>query len=250
MFFPAETEPVPRWFWLGLVGYGPCRELQEEIHRARAADEIGDTLLMLEHPPVFTIGRQGGKENILVAGDELARRGIEVHQTDRGGNVTYHGPGQLVAYPIVKLASRGLDIHEFVSGLEEVFIRVTADFGVQARRRRGYPGVWVGRRKLAALGIAVRKGVTKHGIAFNVSPRLDDFKLIIPCGISGCEVTSLTRELGDQAPDMSQVLPRALHHFEEIFGDFNPADPGGLQPGIGVAGITGDKGGETVSPAG
>jgi lipoyl(octanoyl) transferase len=189
--------------WLGRMGYRAVWERQHALVTARATGEAPDTLLLLEHDAVLTLGRHADPANVLAAPDALAARGIETIRVERGGEVTYHGPGQLVAYPIVRLADAGLLLRPFVRALELAMADTAASYGVQAERRQGYPGCWVDPegsrdrpRKLGALGLRVERGVTYHGIALNVTTRLADFELIEPCGLSGIEVTSMARELG------------------------------------------------------
>jgi lipoyl(octanoyl) transferase len=185
--------------WLGRVPYRAAWDRQLALVRARAADEIPDQLLLLEHDPVLTLGRQSDPSFIRADPIELAKRGVEVVTVERGGEVTYHGPGQLVAYPIVKLAARRVLLRPFVRALEVAMIDTAACYGVNAARRDGYPGCWCdplgsAPRKIGALGLRVERGVTYHGIALNVTTRLADFELIDPCGMPGAEVTSIARE--------------------------------------------------------
>jgi lipoyl(octanoyl) transferase len=187
--------------WLGRMRYREAWEVQRARHAARDAGEAPDTLLLVEHEPVLTLGRHAREEHIISAPGELARRGIEVIRVERGGEVTYHGPGQLVAYPIVRLRDRPVLLRPFVRALELAMGDVAARYGVTAAPRPGYPGTWVGGdgpapRKLGALGLRVERGITYHGIALNISTRLEDFGLIEPCGMAGLDVTSIARELG------------------------------------------------------
>jgi lipoate-protein ligase B len=198
--------------WLGRVPYRPTWELQNELADRRRRREIGDRLLLLEHDPVYTIGRGGDEGNLLATPERLQALGAELVRIDRGGDITFHGPGQLVAYPIVELADP-LDLRRYVRALEAAVIGTAAAFGVPADRREGLPGVWVeGERKLAAVGVRVRRGVTTHGLAFNVSTDLSWFTEMVPCGIPGCQVTSLERETGRSLPltDAADVLADAL----------------------------------------
>ena len=179
---------------LGRVPYRPTWDLQNDLAERRRRREIGDRLLLLEHDPVYTIGRGGDEVNLLATPERLAALGAELVRIDRGGDITFHGPGQLVAYPIVELADP-LDLRRYVRTLEAAIIDTAGAFGVEAERREGLPGVWVdGTRKLAAVGVRVRRGVTTHGLALNVSTDLSWFDEMVPCGIPGCEVTSLERE--------------------------------------------------------
>jgi lipoyl(octanoyl) transferase len=191
--------------WLGRVGYRPAWQRQRELVEARVANAVPDTLLLLEHPPVLTLGRHASDEHVVATPDELDRRGIEVIRVERGGEATYHGPGQLVAYPILRLHDRGILLRPFVRALEESMCDVAAGYGVAARPRPGLPGCWVepdgpAPRKLGALGLRVERGVTFHGIALNVTTRLSDFELIDPCGMAGLDVTSIARERGWTGP--------------------------------------------------
>ena len=202
---------------LGTVAYPDALRIQRALVEDRRAGSVGDLLLLLEHPPVLTVGVRGdgGRSHILVAPETLAARGIEVHETGRGGDVTYHGPGQIVGYPIVDLKPDRQDVHRYVRDLEEVLIRVAADFGIQATRVKGLTGVWVGHEKLAAIGVRVSRWITSHGFALNVTPDLEDFNLIVPCGIEGKGVTSLGR-LGCHA-SMVAVEDRIAARFGEVF---------------------------------
>jgi lipoate-protein ligase B len=187
--------------WLGRIEYRDAWARQHELVAARAAGTIGDRLLMLEHPPVLTLGRQADPSFVRATTDELAARGIELIRVERGGEVTYHGPGQLVAYPIVHLAERGVLLRPFVRALEAAMAETAAHYGVPAGRRDGHPGCWVDGdgarpRKVGALGLRIERGVTYHGIALNITTRLADFDLIDPCGMPGVLVTSIAREAG------------------------------------------------------
>ena len=193
--------------WLGRIGYRAAWDRQHQLVAARAAGEIPDTLLLLEHDAVLTLGRHADPAHILASSALLAERGIEVLQVERGGEVTYHGPGQLVGYPIVRLADAGLLLRPFVRALEGAMADVAATYGVVADRRDGYPGCWVAPaspmpRKLGALGLRVERGVTYHGIALNITTDLADFGLIDPCGMTGLTVTSIARERGSAGPSV------------------------------------------------
>jgi len=218
---------------LGTVSYRPAWELQDELADQRRSRRIGDRLLLLEHFPVFTIGRGGNKANLLASPERLREIGAELIRIDRGGDITFHGPGQIVAYPIVELRDP-LDLRRYVRTLEAAVIATTAAFGVEAGRLDGSPGIWVnGQRKLAAIGVRVRRGVTTHGLALNVNNDLRWFDEMIPCGIPDKEVTSLALELGHPAPmdDVADELARQL------------ADHFGLRLTDGVAGVVGPAGG-------
>ncbi|HET9498048.1 MAG TPA: lipoyl(octanoyl) transferase LipB [Candidatus Limnocylindria bacterium] len=198
--------------WLGRVPYRPTWELQNDLAERRRRREIGDRVLLLEHDPVFTIGRGGDETNLLAAPERMAALGAELVRIDRGGDITFHGAGQLVAYPIVELADP-LDLRRYVRALEAAIIGTAGAFGVDADRREGLPGVWVdGTRKLAAVGVRVKRGVTTHGLALNVTTDLSWFDEMVPCGIPGCEVTSLERENGRSLPlpDVGDVLADQL----------------------------------------
>lgn len=201
---------------LGLVDYAKAWELQRRVVAARIADEIPDALILVEHPHVYTLGRGGHAENVLLDDAALAAIGAQLFWVDRGGDVTYHGPGQLVGYPIVHLARLGKDVHAHLRRIEEVLIRVLADFGLEARRDPAYTGVWVGDEKVAAIGVRVSHWVTSHGFALNVDPDLGYFAQIIPCGIRHKGVTSLARLLG-RPVTRAEVEPLVSRHFAEVF---------------------------------
>jgi lipoyl(octanoyl) transferase len=211
--------------WLGRMAYRDAWARQRQCVAARGDGRQPDTLLLVEHEAVLTLGRHATEEHVLAAPEELARRGIEVIRVERGGEVTYHGPGQLVAYPIVRLADRGVLLRPFVRALELSMIDVAASYGVLAAPRPGYPGAWVdldgpAARKLGALGLRVERGITYHGIAFNLSPRLEDFELIEPCGMAGLDVTSIAREAGwhgPQAEPDTDGVEDAGHRFADAF---------------------------------
>jgi lipoate-protein ligase B len=195
-----ETRPI-EFEWLGRADYRPVWDLQKRLAAARANDEIPDRLLLVEHPAVLTLGRQADSSHVLATPAELVRRGIEVLRVERGGEVTYHGPGQLVAYPIIGLGRRGLLLRPFVRALEEAMIATCAAYGVTAERREGHPGCWVDSggpdpRKIGALGIRIERGVSYHGIALNVDPDLADFELIDACGMPGVASTSIAAVAG------------------------------------------------------
>jgi len=194
---------------------------QEELVWRRLAGEIGDTLVFTEHEPVFTLGlRRGAEGHIVWNGDELARAGVEVVQTNRGGDVTYHGPGQIVGYPVVSLASRR-DLHAYLRLLEQVLINALGNFGLAAERRPGKTGIWLKTRKIAAIGVAVRRWVSFHGFAIDVSPDLSHFDGIVPCGISAEEgsVTSMRLELGREI-DSTEVKTALAAAFWTEWGSF------------------------------
>jgi lipoyl(octanoyl) transferase len=203
---------------LGVVPYAEALELQRSLVEDRRAGRIPDTLLLLEHPHVLTLGVRGdgGRSHILATPDALASRGVQVYETGRGGDITYHGPGQLVGYPIVDLKPDRCDVHRYVRDLEEVLIRTAADYGVETERVTGLTGVWAGREKLAAIGVRIARWITSHGFALNVSTDLDFFGLIVPCGISDRGVTSLQRLLG-RTVELAAVQERVAHHFSKVF---------------------------------
>ncbi len=199
------------------MDYAAALELQRERVAQRKAGAIPDTLLLLEHPHVYTLGRNARQENMLVSAEWLASRGAQVFHTDRGGDVTYHGPGQLVGYPIFDLTQHRRDISWYMRSLEEVFIRTAHDFGIEAGRAAGAAGVWVGNDKLVAMGVHLSRWVTSHGFALNVNTDLRYFEWIVPCGLQGKGVTSLAKLLG-RAMEMEDVTERVVEHFGVVFG--------------------------------
>jgi lipoyl(octanoyl) transferase len=209
------TGPAPATLtrrWLGRIAYRDAWALQRDLVEARAAGGVGDQLLLLEHPAVLTLGRQAVDAHVLATPGQLEARGIDVIRVERGGEVTYHGPGQLVAYPIVRLADRGLLVRTFVRALEQAMIDTCATYGIVAGRREGYPGCWIDPdgprpRKIGALGVRIERGVSFHGIALNVTTDLADYRLIDPCGLPGLAVTSIAREQGhpDEPPSTASV---------------------------------------------
>jgi lipoyl(octanoyl) transferase len=203
---------------LGRIGYADGVERQKALVQARLAGEIDDTLLFVEHPPVITLGvkTRGAFTNIRAGTEALAAQGVEVHESGRGGDVTFHGPGQLVGYPIVDLKPDRQDVHRYVRDLEEVLIRTAADFGIEAGRVTGYSGAWVGDGKLAAIGVRISRWVTSHGFALNVTTDLSGFDLIVPCGITDRGVTSLAALLRREVV-MAEVEARVIRHFGDVF---------------------------------
>ena len=206
---------------LGLIQYADALSLQQALvdeRRAGGPGEIADLLLLVEHPHVLTlgVGGDGGRSNILTTPEALLARGVEVHETGRGGDITYHGPGQIVGYPIVDLRPDRCDVHRYVRDLEEVLIRTAADYGIEAGRVDGLSGVWVGREKLAAIGVRIARWVTSHGFALNVTTDLDYFNLIVPCGIRDRGVTSLERLLG-RGVERREVEDKIVDRFCEVF---------------------------------
>ncbi|MCD5401500.1 lipoyl(octanoyl) transferase LipB, partial [candidate division NPL-UPA2 bacterium] len=190
-------------FPLGLLDYQKAWDLQRELVGKRLRKEINDTLLLVEHPPLFTIGRGGNRRNILISDKHLEEKGVSVYEVDRGGDITYHGPGQIIGYPILALNEHGRDVHLMLRNLEEVIIGLLSGYGVEALRIPGYTGVWVGKEKIAAIGIGVRRWITFHGFCLNVNPDLDYFSLINPCGLRGKKVTSLEKLQVDITPTLS-----------------------------------------------
>ncbi len=212
--------------WLGRIAYPEAHAIQKRLVDERAAGAIGDQLLMLEHPAVLTLGRNSDPAHIRVTDAELDARGIAIEHIERGGEVTYHGPGQLVAYPIVRLHERGLLLHPFVRALEAALVETCAAHGVTATRRDGHPGCWcdaasASPRKIGALGLRVERGVSYHGIALNITVDLADFDLIDPCGLPGVTSTSIANELGDlgelATPPSTDSVERAAWIFASAF---------------------------------
>lgn len=202
---------------LGLVPYADGLELQRRLVEERKAGQIPDTLLLLQHPHVLTVGvKKDGREHILASPDRLSSLGVNVFETGRGGDVTYHGPGQLVGYPILDLNPDRRDVHKYVRDIEEVMIRVCADYGLQAGRVQGFSGAWIGDEKIGAIGVRISRWVTSHGFAFNITTDVQFFDLIVPCGIADKGVTSLSRQLGRDVP-MREVEDRFIAHFSDVF---------------------------------
>jgi lipoyl(octanoyl) transferase len=221
---------------LGLIGYAEAYALQKRLVAARKADAIRDVLLLCEHTPVITQGRNGKREHLLVSENVLRQRNVEFYESSRGGDVTYHGPGQLVGYPILQLGEIRKDVVWYVRMLEEVMIRTSAEFGVCARREEGKTGIWVASEekeftqrthssqreegaaeKLGAIGVHISRWVTSHGFAYNVATDLRNFDLIVPCGIAGRKATSLEKLLRCGV-NVREVAPKMAQHFEEVFG--------------------------------
>ena len=203
---------------LGLMPYPEALELQRALVEDRRANRVGDLLLLVEHPHVLTLGVRGdgGRGHILATPEALASRGVGVYETGRGGDVTYHGPGQIVGYPIVDLKPDRCDVHRYVRDLEEVLIRTGRDYGIEAGRVEGLTGVWVGSDKLAAIGVRIARWITSHGFALNVTTDLDYFNLIVPCGIVDRGVTSMARLVG-RPVDRAEVEARIALHFSQVF---------------------------------
>ena len=202
---------------LGVVPYADALELQRALVDDRKADRIPDTLLLLQHPHVVTIGvKKDGRSHIVATPERLSSLGVEVCETGRGGDVTYHGPGQIVGYPIIDLNPDRRDVHRYVRDLEEVMIRVCADYGVSADRIKGLSGTWIEREKIGAIGVRISRWITSHGFAFNVTTDVDFFKLIVPCGIADRGVTSLAAQIGKQLT-IAEVEDRFVDRFSEVF---------------------------------
>ncbi len=204
---------------LGRLEYGKALAIQEKLLALRQAGKTGDILLLVEHPPVLTVGRRGEYSNILLPTEELKAAGVEIFDVNRGGDVTYHGPGQIVGYPIMDLNAYGRDIKDYVGRIEEIFIRLLKDdYGITAHvDDKKYTGVWVGNSKITAIGIAVKRWVTMHGFAFNVNTDLEHFKWINPCGITDKGVTSLKKLLG-HPEDYDKLNERVIWYFTQVFG--------------------------------
>jgi lipoyl(octanoyl) transferase len=204
--------------WLGTVAYADALELQQRLVEQRKSEAIPDTLLLLEHPPVITLGRAAHRSNVIAGDDYRSAAGVELFETGRGGDVTFHGPGQVVGYPIIGLAPDRCDIRRYVRDLEETMIRTAAEFGVTAGRVAGLTGVWVGEEKLGAIGVRISRWVTMHGFAFNVRTQLEYFDMIIPCGIQDHGVTSLEKILGPATPAVEEVAASLARHFGVVLG--------------------------------
>lgn len=201
---------------LGQIEYREAYQLQKELLQQRLESRIADTMLLLEHPPTITVGKSGKLENILASPAKLASAGVSLIFTDRGGDVTYHGPGQIVGYPIFDLRERNRDIHQYVHNLEEVLIRTLADYGIKSGRDHNHAGVWANDMEIAALGLSIRKWVTMHGFALNVNTDLDHFTLINPCGFSNKTAASMAQLLRRELP-LAEVTERLMARFAEVF---------------------------------
>jgi lipoate-protein ligase B len=203
-------------YWLGRVGYGEILTLQRQRASARMRGEVEDCLLLVEHRPVITLGRGAKRRHLLADEDLLRARGIEVWEIERGGDVTFHGPGQLVGYPILDLTRHGKDLHRYMRRLEEVLIRTLHRYGIHAERSAGQTGVWVRGAKIASIGVHVSRWVSRHGFALNVSPDLSAFDLIVPCGLRGIRMTSMAALLSRQVP--VQIVAEAVaEQFALVF---------------------------------
>ena len=204
-------------YQLGLVEYQQAFELQDKLRQERIGALRTDSLLLLEHPPTLTMGRTDDVKNLLVSPSALKDRGVSIYRTDRGGSVTWHGPGQLVAYPILDLRNRGMDIHKYIHDLEEVIIRTLKTFSISSERDADHIGVWTGSEKIASIGVNIKKWVTKHGFAINISSDLSHFSLINPCGISDRSVTAMTRILNHDV-SVDKVGEVVINEFAAVFG--------------------------------
>ena len=204
---------------LGTVPYAEALQLQKDLVEERRVGRVPDLLILLQHPRVITLGVKGdgGRSNVLATDERLAELGIEISETGRGGDVTYHGPGQIVGYPILDLKPDRCDVHRYVRDLEEVMIRVCADYGVSAGRISGLTGAWIGNEKVGAIGVRISRWITSHGFAFNVNTELADFQLIVPCGITDHGVTSLEKATG-RTRLIAEVEDRVVDHFAAVFG--------------------------------
>ena len=203
-------------YQLGQIDYWEAYDIQKRVRSQKIENGTADAVLLLKHPPTFTIGKSGKLENLLRTKEELAEEGIPLFFIDRGGDITYHGPGQLVVYPIIDLKNRGKDIHRYIHDLQEVAIRTLADFSIEAHRDEEHIGVWVGNDAIAAIGVSVRKWVTMHGLALNVNPTLEHFSYINPCGILDRGITSIAKVLSRDVP-MEVVVKGLVSHFSEVF---------------------------------
>ncbi|MFZ5752723.1 MAG: lipoyl(octanoyl) transferase LipB [Bacillota bacterium] len=202
---------------LGKMDYKEALSIQEHLLKLRQQDLIEDTLLLLEHPPVLTMGVRGSRSNIIIPEEVLKAQGVNIYQVNRGGDVTYHGPGQIVGYPILDLNKHGRDIPDFFRKIEETFIQLLKEeYGITAGRNSKYPGVWVGEEKITAIGCAVKRWVTMHGFAFNVNTQLEHFRWINPCGITDRGVTSLQKILG-YPEELQKVNEQVVRYFCKIF---------------------------------
>lgn len=213
----SQTQRLCEARWLGRVPYDDGIRLQERAVEHLRSGEGPEQLLLLEHPHVFTLGRGADSANILADKQQLQSNSVEVHETGRGGDVTYHGPGQLVGYPIINLKPDRCDVHRYVRDIEEVLIRTIAEFGVGGTRIAGLTGVWVGNEKIGAIGVRIARWITSHGFALNVNTDLSYFKMIVPCGITDKGVTSLSRLVG-RAVDTREVARTTALNFGKVFG--------------------------------
>jgi lipoate-protein ligase B len=196
--------------------YREAWDLQRRLHQQRVEGKISDVLLLLEHPPTITVGKSGDLDNVLISRERIAEKRISIFFVDRGGDVTYHGPGQLVGYPILDLRERGKDLHRYVHYLEEVILQTLRDFSIQGEREEGHPGVWVNGEEISAIGLGVQRWVSMHGFALNVNTDLEYFSFIHPCGFSDRRATSMAKILGCHVP-MEEATKSLMSHFCELF---------------------------------
>lgn len=215
----SNTLGVLNIIYLGLMEYQEALQVQHKVHDAVMNEAAGDTLLLLEHPPVLTLGLKANRANVYLNEEQLRQKGVGVYQVDRGGDVTYHGPGQIVGYPIFNLTRHGRDVHAFMHNMQEVFIRLLErEFGLRAHREsEKYTGIWIGERKITAFGIHIKRWTTTHGFAFNVNTDLSHFCWINPCGLSDRGVTSL-KEVTGEKQDMERLTKLVARYFCEVFG--------------------------------
>ena len=201
---------------LELIDYKDAWDLQKSVHQLRVENKIDDLLFLLEHPHTYTLGKTADKENLVGDKKYLDENKISVYDIDRGGDITYHGPGQIVGYPIISLTNWQQDTHKYLRAIEEIIIRVCSEYGLKGNRVDKYTGVWIDEKKICAIGIKVSRWITMHGFAFNVNTDLELFNGIIPCGITDKDVTSLNRELKNKIP-LHQVKEKIIHNFDYLF---------------------------------
>lgn len=231
-----------RWTFLGSVGYRPAVELQESVREA-VRNAAADHLLLLEHPPVYTLGRSARRSDIVATPDWLAEHGVEVVECDRGGRVTYHGPGQLVGYPVIDLSPDRRDVRRYVRDLQAVLVRTLADLGIEARGETAPEriGVWAGEAKIASIGVHLSRWITTHGFALNLTTDLSFFDGIVPCGLTGVRMTSVERVTGER-PAAATVAERLAGHFAEVFGQrLERVEPDALRAAHRVSGLGAEK---------
>lgn len=222
---PTAKQSISRKFNLcdcGTIAYKEAWDFQHQIFDLRVKNDIADTFIFVEHPHTYTLGKTADSANLIFNNEQLQKKGITVFNIDRGGDITYHGPGQIVGYPIIKLSDWKQDTHLYLRGLEEIIIRTCSHFGLETGRKEGLTGVWIENRKIAAIGIKVSRWVTMHGFAFNINTDLDLFNGIIPCGIKDKEVTSLKKELGKHV-EMNDVKEILVKEFVDFF-EYNSFD--------------------------
>jgi len=205
-------------FFSDPVPYAEGLRIQLALHEARLHDRIPDTVLFLQHRPVITLGRRGRTQHLLAREEELKKRGVDLFEASRGGDVTYHGPGQMVMYPIMRLGRNGTDSHGYLYNLEEIAIRTSARYGVESWRREGKSGAWTSGGKIAAIGFKLQRWITLHGMSYNVEEGLGGFDLIVPCGLAGEPIASLRKLLGDRGPSVDEVAQTMANQFESVCG--------------------------------